>query len=294
MNSLSAEILASLDNVEMSTLDANIAVQESMLDVYMKHTNLEIMYIQEGFEYEEGESMLKTIFLFIPRLIVNYFKSLMMAWKNIKISLLPKLAKSTEEKVENIEPDIIDQLVADSGRVRFRGKQIIVLTKFTSILDVIHYFDTIREAFQVYNEITKSDSPNFEAGLEAGDSIDIAELPLKKNVESDDQMTDLENDPTFIQGIEKLIEVVDTDTKTVETVFKRVQKWYYKMIKKDDVDANAGGLAVQFHDQIMRIYKQFMKDSKAITAELAATHAGFVEFNQLIDAFIKTHPEAFQ
>ena len=83
-NSLVLNVLESIDNINASCASANTSVGNALIDLYIKEANM-ISYariqgkelIQESwFDYKKGESILKTIFLFIPRLIIGIFRNI--------------------------------------------------------------------------------------------------------------------------------------------------------------------------------------------------------------------------
>lgn len=84
-NSLALSVLESIDKIDAACMEATTSVNNAISDLYIKEMDIVSLAmvknkpIQEGWEwlnYKPGESILKTIFLFIPRMIIAIFKNI--------------------------------------------------------------------------------------------------------------------------------------------------------------------------------------------------------------------------
>lgn len=121
------EILRSIDNINDSVNDVNIAVLDAMLDSCDKATTIMENYdgddlssfsiFQEGKIMDEAtgkgknDSTIKKIALFIPRLVIAMVKEISKSFKNINFEeKLPEIPKVKIEKVEK-DPGLLKKII---------------------------------------------------------------------------------------------------------------------------------------------------------------------------------------
>lgn len=107
--SIEKDVLSAIDNINETIQEASINVCNSLIDSYMKDAEMRIYYqssgkvIQESkfsdwFNYSEDENIIKTILLFIPRMIVALIKILKKKWDDrIRLARIQELTQILED-----------------------------------------------------------------------------------------------------------------------------------------------------------------------------------------------------
>ena len=114
-NSLALSVLESIDNIDAACMEATTSVNNAISDLYIKEMDIVSLAmvknkpIQEGWEwfnYNPKESILKTIFLFIPRMIIAIFRNIKNAFdKGYEDAKKAELAYAKELAQAKIDED---------------------------------------------------------------------------------------------------------------------------------------------------------------------------------------------
>lgn len=282
MISLTNECIASINKIDDCILEAQIEVGHSMLGAYIKHSKLmmeQSEYIQEANSFwtpqrEDGESIFKTIFLFIPRLIVALFQGLKNKWREIKFKFM---TPDQKELVRISELSYAERLVEiiDDPRFTCKGKKgeectFYFKTKIADFDKLIDYYMTTCGIFKAYLHFIDEDDINsaFEKLSEMTIDNNIYQFSsvfLGHLVEKEYEM---ETTPEMIMNFGKFHKKILDDIKKV---MDTIQKWYNTHAKKSAntlFHKDYYRSATRFIDALNKSYEDMAKNDIKVLDEI--------------------------
>lgn len=282
MTSLSNECIESIKNIDNCIFEAQIAVGESMLNAYAKHFKLmceQTEFIQESGSFwtpqrEDGESIFKTIFLFIPRLIVALFNGIKNKWNELRFKFM---TPDQKELVRLSEMSYAERIVEAINDPRFtckgkKGEQctFYIRTKIPNFEKLIDYYTTTCGIFNSYLYFIDENNVNaaFEKISEVNTDNNVYQFATVFRNELVEKEYDIKATPlvitTFGDFHKKII-------KDIKEIMEKIMTWYHKQTKKESIDLfhkDYYRSANRFISALQKSYDDMAKNDIKVLAEM--------------------------
>lgn len=250
---LKDQVMNSISSINEACVDADIKVCDALIDAYLQNSEAILLGRKEGFvqeskfgdwfQYSEGESIIKTIFLFIPRLIVNLFKQLKAKWDSYvidkKLVNLKRRAKEFERRGKEIE-EALKQDEAKLLAVNNVSKELIdgeyrwcYSTTITDFNQVGTFYGSLRTYFSNYASNCRSG--DLENLLKMNDIVNKHLVEKTKQCISDKRQP-MPMSPELLTNLEELRDVQKDVAVVVDKSMDEVYHWYHKKMKYEEDD----------------------------------------------------------
>lgn len=290
MTSLSSECLDSIKRIDSLISDKGVAVGEAICEAYAKHAELSAYnsnVIMEDFwtpEREEGESIWKTIFLFIPRMLYAIANAIKEAWTKLKLFLMTPEQKFIYELAQKTPAERLKSCIQDD---RFDANEtedgvthLYIKSRIARMDKIAEYFNNTVSVFEKYLEYISSleGNPSTEQIKQVFISLSTDELiqTIRNHNTFSNIFTSsptwVEFDPDFFS--ERIKEIRDANMHACETVsnIANTLKDVYNQIDgrvvvtANDIDANA--IARDFKDNMMKQVTDLQTNSAKVGEEI--------------------------
>lgn len=271
-----SSVLNSLSYIDEACYDANLEVGDALLEAYTKQADMFLLsnqtgIVMEGFEYKEGENILKTIFLYIPRLIVALVKEIKRRWDIYAKNKRYKKAYADFEKAWNEYLQLkgeYDNMSVDINLPHFYvvNEKKYIRTNIKNITEIIDFYTNMKKAFKSYEDAAK----------DTGDTIDFSAFNdvVYSGIRDVNEVIDSAHTFEFeYEGIvaEKITELIDVITKTCDSIKKSmesVEKWYSEAATK----SVSSTLAERLLSDIRKLREIFTTVDSKVQAEVGAIY----------------------
>lgn len=166
MSTLTEECLNSIYTIQESVLNSQIDVYSALINEEIKNVKMQLdqsnktEVVQEGFwspRREEGENIFKTIFLFIPRMIVGLINAIKQRWMNLKINSMTPEQREFFRYANMSEKEKIVHMVNHPrflvGDLPNKEECLLIKSKYVDFDGVIQYYRDTEEVFNTYLEL---------------------------------------------------------------------------------------------------------------------------------------------
>ena len=292
-----SSVLNSLNYIDEVITESHMDVGNALLDSYMKQAETAIIgkqcgIIQEGFEYKEGENILKTIFLYIPRLIVALIQELKRRWDiyatNKRLEKLVKNLEKQKELIEKLNLDLsaLNNDAVTTEHVAFKDGVYYIYTTIKDFDAAKRFYESIIDVFGKYKEAAKdfSAAEQFNDSFEAFNKVMFAGSINLTDILSKDRNT-YDNLEEFLTKYREMktarLHALDTSKKTM----KDIQELYTKI---NDVTIGAGGsnFAERIMDDVRKINEKLSKVDLELNNETTKIIKDLGTVNAAVEKFV--------
>lgn len=304
------EIINSINDIGITTLDSEVNVVTTITDVYAKSIRMleycsnaadtkSFSIFQEGFrdfmEKKPDENIFKTIFLFIPRLILGVIDKIIAKFKAIKAARLGQYAEDLQEDVDNAPPEgkseirklaeidpLFDMDIDDEDNITLYINSHFV-KDFADQL--VQYYTKMETVFKQYETIVDNlDSQSFITAFEWHAAV-IQDNPLTLIMTNDlvrHSIADLQNIS------EKINNPRNNCLKYMQYVSNKAMGRYKQLLNKDE-NTDFTNKETIIIDQINNFIRdmqqeiiQFEKVNDAVANEFDVIERCFKKLNDII------------
>lgn len=297
-----SNILASLQYIDEACTESTIDVSNALIDSYMKQAEMisiskQTGIVMEGFEYKEGENILKTIFLYIPRLIVAIIKEIKRRWDIY--AKKKRLTKSIEklEKISNQLYAFGDEFMkADVQRqwphVEIVGNEEIVVVVSSRVKDfgkVKEFYEFITDAFKKYEAAAKAALGTGTVDFSGFNTVAHANIKDASDIIADTPVTRFLSSDESKEQISELIKSSDAANKTIMNSMKAVEDWWNDAHKIINADAsNLASMTDRVLSDVRTLRDLFVNVNAAIYEELTQIENDVNSANKTIENYLNT------
>lgn len=286
MTHLYEEVLESIKAIDICVLDAEIDVTKSLIEEYTRHLSILNSVEAEGIilegewftkQREEGENIFKTIFLFIPRLIVNLIDKIKLLWQKHKDKKEGKDINNIEVSQEMVNAERQKMIAERTGdpRVVVIGNSYGVLTKLNCGAE---YFENAAKLYLLFDL-------RFREYAELLDTSNIGkamEDAIMNRITMEDQQIFV-NEPSFpltptkyLEYKNELIKTIGQVTFEVEAIMKRSIREYEERLKSlDTFSVKEKSIAEEFVKMMTKTYNDFQTFDLEVRTELDQVRRSF-------------------
>lgn len=299
---LKDQVMNSIKAINEACVDADIKVCDALMDAYLQNSEAILLGRKEGFvqeskfgdwfQYSEDESIIKTIFLFIPRLIVNLFKQLKAKWDNYvidkKLTDLKRRAKKLEHAMKELEEEFkqyekklteIDNVSLET--VDGEGKWC-YSTTITNFDQVGIFYGSLKDYFENYASNCRGG--DLVSLLKTNDIINQHVINTTKQSISDKRKP-IPMSPDLLNDLIELRDFQKDVSSIVEKSMDEVYHWYDKEMKnKSDDDLNIDQSAVdRLLKNIRDVRDEYVKIDTMLFSEVHSMVDNMDKFYDLVD-----------
>lgn len=287
--SLTEQCIQSINSIQTEIDNAQVAIGAAMSEAYAKHSELIQMgaeCIMEGDFWtpnkEDGESIFKTIFLFIPRLIYNLVQLIKNKFNDLKLKAMsPELREwvrfhnlsGGEQLVETVnDPDFIGTPNKEDKSKEAVEMDFFIMTYIKDFKAIYDYYDKMLQCFQLYEDCMKSNPTDCSAAF-TGVDVALDELNHKDfdEVFARHKIAQpYENCSAFRKAIENIKTKSIVRLDQIAKSMREIQDWYEKLdasgrkTASDEVKARAR----EFIKSVKDRYKMIQDTSTKIIDEI--------------------------
>lgn len=264
--SIEKDVLSAIDNINETIQEASVNVYNSLLDSYMKDVEMRIYYqssgkvIQESkfsdwFNYSEDENIIKTILLFIPRMIVALIKILKKKWddriRKARIQELTQLLEDLNSEHFKLNQEVSvenERIVYDGNDRKFYLRSKIKDFDMIMIDDIVNpktLYDWYIYFFEKYRD-TATNWNDISTVLNIADGV--SNDPMLRDLKRKTFATKKEDYDLYAldKDLEESLEAIREDHKkilnTIDNAMSFVNKQYSTLAKKPAVSENKNGI----------------------------------------------------
>lgn len=296
---LKDQVMNSIKAINEACVDADINVCDALIDAYLQNSEAILLGRKEGFvqeskfgdwfQYSEDESIIKTIFLFIPRLIVNLFKQLKAKWDNYvidkKIKDLEKRASDFEQRIKELTEEFkqFEEILTSIDNI---SKEMIdgeerwcYSTTITDFNQVGTFYGSLRTYFSTYASNCRSG--DLQSLLKLNDIVNIQLIERTKQCISNKRIP-VPISPELLSDLEELRDVQKDVTVVVDKSMDEVYRWYDRKMKHTDDDDDEVELDQSAVDRLLKdirnIRDEYVKIDTILFAEVNEMVTNLIEF----------------
>lgn len=166
MTSLQDEILQCITEYDITSLDNDINIIRAHMEATMKDIIIQKECKNAGIVMESDiipergdENIIKYIFLFIPRLIINVFKKVKAWWEGIRKQALDKVKKELDDEAYEILAGYANQIcmkvnaeIRGGGHLTYTGSGFVYLTRVKQPVYVVQTYQSFADSFVKYKD----------------------------------------------------------------------------------------------------------------------------------------------
>lgn len=311
---LTEEILQNISEYEMAPFDAEADVIKAHMEACMRDIQIASECENAGIIMEsdskwngeivpkrDGENILKYIFLFIPRLIINFCRKIKAWWESRKQAAIDKaVAEMDEETFKVVEQHsakicaVINGKLRGGGHLTYTGTGFVYLSRLKSVSNVIETYQTFADRFSRYKENVKIfiDQTNNGYRINPNDTNNYILTELESGSPTMDDLCYPEpttpiSDEGYVEAFPKIQKnVTELSTSTINAM-QDVENMYKLVLEHSTMSNENKTLATRYMRLVEKVYNVFVRFENVVQDDLDNAYNAFVAKNELVLKFRK-------
>jgi hypothetical protein len=286
---LTEEILQNISEYKMAPFDAEADVIKAHMEACMRDIHIASECEAAGIIMESddwdgnivpkrnGENIIKYIFLFIPRIIINICKKIHAWWVGLKQKYLEKAeAKYDEALFKDVSGEML-RFCAEinahlaGGNVTYTGSGFVYMSRIKDINGVAAYYEEFEKRFEDYKKtvVSISEITDEEQIKKMLTSAKESAVPI-----SEDLVSSNYEYPIPINGVKDnlvaLDDVIKAATKNIENAMMDIEAQYKKASENCSRLDDAIGMATleRYMKNVDQVEKNFHRFSVITTKDM--------------------------
>lgn len=318
MANLTEEILQNITYYEMESLEAESNVIKAHMEACLRDIQIceeceKAGIIMESDEWDgniipkrNDENILKYIFFFIPRIIINFCKKIKAWWQQRKQLVKDKIvSEMDEESFKIIARDAgiicstINSTIKGGGHLEYTGSGFVYMSRIKNVGSVLETYSMFESRFVKYRDSVKAFIEKTEGGIKI--NPDDTENYLKAELESGSPYIDdlcytghesPITDRGFIEGYPKIkANVIKLSTNTIRAM-QDVENMYKIVLAQPRMSNANKTLAQRYMRVVDKVYDVFVRFENIVQDDFDNAYIAFTTKNEMIlkyrDKLLKT------
>jgi hypothetical protein len=302
--SVAQAAIDSINRIDDVCYESGINITNALMDNYEKEIEMKIygeQFFGEGWlDKTDDESIIKTIFLAIPRFIMHLINLIKKRWENIK------MAKINEEQIAKYEEALLENEKAKAENEAAKEEQRkldsalndipnVIINKSTGnfeyLSDIKDYKDLI-DAYKLIGGFFKSyeeAARDYTGKLDAFTNLhyDIKTY-IDRNIFSDRNDVHYVLIPEFRKLMDKVIDTQEETSKSIRKSMQTVNKWYNdKMSQKSKTSSGQIEMVNRIFNDIRVLRDDFSQFDARVFKSISAAKLSFIKLDQKADEYNK-------
>ena len=305
---LTEEILDNIDAYRMESLVAEGEVIKAHMEACMRDIQIQEEYSELGIIMEsdkwdgniipkrDGENILKYIFFFIPRLIINFCRKIKEWWSNRKAAAESKAVAEMDEKSMSKVAQYAGQICAKinssikgGGHLEYNGHGFSYMTRIKRPASVLDTYKMFEERFTRYKDVVKTFIEQTSGGgaLNPTDTNNylITELesgsPAITDLCAEDHTIPI-SEEGYVENFPKIKKnVIQFSNNTIKAM-QEVENMYKLVLAHPNMSGDNKILATRYMKLVEKIYNVFVRFENVVNEDLHNANNAFKNKNAMI------------
>lgn len=311
--SVAQAAIDSIRNIDKVCCEANINITNALIDNYTKDIEMRIygeQFIQEGswLDKTDDESIIKTIFLALPRFVRHLITLIKRRWQDMKMAQInaEEIAKqeellaekeAAEKEKEQAQKDyeaaleeqrFIDTFWDTVPNVRLNKKenQFEYLSDVRDYEDLVQYYTGMAAYFKSYEEAAR----DYTGALNVFSTLRYSgKAYVERNIFSDKNNIPYRMDKGFMKTIDYISDVQKTTTSAIDASMRNVNKWYSESMTRKQKKLSNGEIEIvnRIMDDVRKIRDDFAEFDDRTFRSIVSAKDSFIYLDKRIKEYQK-------